>query len=164
MDNARAQELGFMLQTIGNTMDPTIMVMILAEIATLKKMPALAQVLRNWKPQTNPLDDELKQLQIEEQRLKNAELESKVNLNNAKAEETGSKARQTTLDSIEQETGTKHARDMERMSAQAQGNQDLEVTKALLQGRKPGELPGDVEAAIGYTALSKMKNDPLRQG
>ena len=36
------------------------------------------------------------------------------------------------LDFVEQESGTKHARDMEQQTAQAMGNQALEITKADL--------------------------------
>ena len=43
------------------------------------------------------------------------------------------------LDYVEQDTGTKHARDMERQKAQAEGNQNLQVTKALTAARKEGE-------------------------
>lgn len=45
------------------------------------------------------------------------------------------------LDYLEQESGTKHARDLEKMKAQSQGNQQLEITKALTKPRKEGELP-----------------------
>ena len=42
------------------------------------------------------------------------------------------------------------------MRAQAEGNQDLEVTKALLKDHKPEDKPGAVDAAIGYNYLSKQ--------
>ncbi|MFR7882257.1 MAG: hypothetical protein ACLU5J_12900 [Christensenellales bacterium] len=35
--------------------------------------------------------------------------------------------------------GISHLQDMEKMRAQAQGNQNLEITKALLKSRKPDE-------------------------
>lgn len=54
-------------------------------------------------------------------------------------------------------TGTKHERDLQKQGAQAQANQDLEVTKALLKSKKPEEKPGDVEAAVGFNQLSKSK-------
>ena len=49
-DNAKSENLAFLLQTIGNNMDQSISMMILAEIAELKRMPALAEKLRTWQP------------------------------------------------------------------------------------------------------------------
>ena len=51
--------------------------------------------------------------------------------------------------------GISHLQDMEKMRAQAQGNQNLAITKALLKSRKPDETRPDVEAAIGYNAISE---------
>ena len=48
---------------------------------------------------------------------------------------------------------------MEAMKGQAQGNQDLEVTKSLLKPRKKEETRPDVEAAIGYGELSRNKRN-----
>ena len=47
---------------------------------------------------------------------------------------------------------------MEKQRGQSEGNQNLEVTKALLKGRKTkegGEEPGNVDAAIGWNEMSK---------
>ena len=71
------------------------------------------------------------------------------------------------LDYVEQETGTAHERDMEKQRGQAQGNQDLEVTKAILAKTKTatgGEKPGDVEAAVGYNQLSAKIRDGSNLG
>ena len=48
---------------------------------------------------------------------------------------------------------------MERNRAQAEGNQDLEVTKALLRSKKFDEIDPDVEAAVGFNELSRTKSD-----
>lgn len=157
-DNAKAGDLGMMLQTIGPNIDPTITTVILADIADLKRMPELAEKLRNWKPTPNPAQEELLQLQLEEQKMKNAKLKSEAELNAAKAEETKAKGDLKTLDFVEQETGTKHARDMERQTAQSHGNQSLAVTKALLTSKKLDELPGDIDAAIGFNHLTAADN------
>jgi hypothetical protein len=60
---------------------------------------------------------------------------------------------------VETETGTKHLRDIEKQRAQASGNQDLQITKALTAKRKPDESGPDIEAAIGYNQLSKLSDD-----
>jgi hypothetical protein len=45
---------------------------------------------------------------------------------------------------------------MEKQQAQAAANQDLEITKGLLKALKPGESPPNVDAALGYKAISDM--------
>jgi hypothetical protein len=155
IDNAQAQDLAFMLQTIGNTMDWSFTVMILAEIARLKKMPKLEHQLRTFKPTPDPVQEQLKQLAVEKAKLENEEILSKIRLNDAKAKQASSQADKLDLDYVEQETGTSHARDMEKQQAQAEGNQDLQITKALTTPRKEGEKDPDLETAIGFNELSK---------
>lgn len=154
VDNAKAQDLGFMLQTIGPNMDPQITMGILAEIADLKRMPELANKLRNFKPQPDPVGEQLKQAELQKELMEIEKLKSEIALNNAKAQEALANRDQKNLDFVEQETGTKHAREMQQQQAQARGNQNLEITKALLAPKKEGEGSPDVEAGIGYSQLS----------
>lgn len=159
VDNAKAQDLAFMLQTLGPNSDPGIVMMILAEIADLKRMPELANKLRNWRPQPSPEQQEIQRLEIEKLRKEVAKLDSEISLNNAKAQEALANRDQKNLDFVEQETGTKHARDMEKQRGQSQGNQALEVTKALTKPLKEGEQRPNLEAAIGYNQLSDRLAD-----
>lgn len=157
VDNAQSQDLGFMLQTMGPNMDPTIATnLILSEIARLKRMPVLAEKLRTWQPQPDPMAEQMKQLELMEKQKTIEKLDSEIALNQAKAQSEAMTANQKDLDIVEQETGTKHARDMERQAGQAKGNQELEVTKALLKPGKREERQPDVEAAIGFNQLSDM--------
>src|SRR5699024_4866830 len=47
-DDAKAQELAFMLQTMGDSMGQEVMKMILVEIARLRKMPDLAEAIESY--------------------------------------------------------------------------------------------------------------------
>jgi len=163
VDSQKAQDLAFMLQTIGNNMDISITLMILAEIATLKRMPALAKKLLSFKPQKSPEQQKMEELQIAKLEAEVEEVKSKIRLNDAKAEEAKANKDAKDLDFVETETGTKHAREMEKQRGQAEGNQDLEVTKALLKSRKQangGESKPDIDAAVGYNTISSAKDDP----
>lgn len=60
VDNQKSQDLGFMLQTIGPNTDFGLVQMILADIADLKRMPALAERVRQFKPQPDPLVEKAK--------------------------------------------------------------------------------------------------------
>ena len=63
------------------------------------------------------------------------------------------------IDNLRKATGADHNEKMEQMKAQAEGNQDLEITKALLKDHKPEDKPGSVEAAVGYNRLSKAMHE-----
>ena len=64
-DNEKAKELAFMLQTMGNNMDPDLSKMILADIAKLRKMPELAQKIIAYQPQPDPIQQQMQQLQLQ---------------------------------------------------------------------------------------------------
>lgn len=164
VDNAQAQDLGFMLQTMGPNMDPTISMMILSEIARLKRMPVLAEKLRNWQPTPDPVAEETKKLELLKLQKETQKLESEIILNQAKAAEAKANTDQKNLDFVEQETGTKHLRDLAHAEAQSRGNQDLQVTKALTTPLKEGERAPDIESAIGFNRISDMMREGSNGG
>jgi hypothetical protein len=131
--------------------------MILSEIAELKRMPELAQKIRSFRPTPDPLVEEQKKLEIEKLRLEVRKLASEVEKNEAMAEKARAEADLAKLNFVEQESGTKHERDLEKQQGQAEGNKELEVTKAFLKTRKPEESEPDVEAAVGYAELTKPR-------
>jgi hypothetical protein len=147
-DNLKAQELAFMLQTVGPNTDFNITKKMMAEVARLRKMPELAHDIANFEPQPDPLT-------VAEAEAKVAKLEAETRAENARAEYylaqtklLTAKADQQALDTVEQGTGTAHVRDMAKMEAQGESNQDLTITKGLLD-------LGRVNEAIGYTQLTK---------
>ena len=156
VDNAKAQDMGFMVQTIGPNMDQRISLKLLAEIAELKRMPKLAEELRTYKPEPNPFQEEAQKLEIEKLRLEVEKLKSEVAYNQARVQKTMADAEATAVDTQLDVSGTKHQRDMEKQQAQARGNQNLEVTKALLKSRKADESSPNVDAAIGYNVISGL--------
>lgn len=158
VDNKKAQDLAFMLQTMGNTVDFGMVKIILVEIAKLQRMPDLARMLEKFEPQPDPIEEQLKQLAVAKAQKEIEKIQSEIDLNIAKAERERNQADQVNLDTVEQETGTKHERDMEKQRGQSQGNQNLEVTKALVKPKKREEDKPDIEAAVGFNELSKNDN------
>lgn len=162
VDNAKSQDLSFMLQTLGPKVDWNMTAMVLAEICRLKRMPDLAHQIVNFQPQPDPVQQQLAQLEVALKQKQLALIDSEIALNQAKASEATSKKDKLDLDYVEQETGTAHARDMQKMKAQSEGNQNLEVTKGLITPTKPGEAKPNIAAAIGFNALSsKLSNHGL---
>lgn len=206
-DNAKSENLAFLLQTIGNTVDQSISMMILSEIADLKRMPQLAERLRTWQPdpQQQQFQQMMQQLQLQNMQLQNQKLQSEIMENQANAQKLGAdaqgksvdaqakmvEAQMTLPDQIEkikaeaalkraqwskaqleaqalaldtqmEVDGTKHRRDVEKMQAQARGNQDLEIMKALGKPQKEGEGSPDIEAMVGFSLTAdKLKEARL---
>lgn len=87
-DNAaKAQELSFLLQTIGPAADPAIRNNIMADILQLMRMPEEAKRIREYQPQPDPLQERLQQLELTKMEREIAKLDSEIAANNAKAAE-----------------------------------------------------------------------------
>ena len=151
IDNQKATDMAFMLQTIGNTVSQDILMLLLSQIAALKKMPDLAEKLANYKPEPDPMQQQLQEIELEKAKAELLVLQTEAALNQAKTAQVAGEAQQKQLDHDEQAYGVKHGREMEKQQAQARGNQALQVTKALTSGEAP-----DIEAAIGYNTISEQ--------
>lgn len=144
-DNQKAKELAFMLQTLGPNEDPKIRTMVLADICRLRKMPDLAQRLESYQPQPDPLAQEKAQLEVEllkaqiaNERAKamsyqaSAQLDqAKVGTEQAQAREIHSNSDLKDLDYVEQESGVKQERDLQKQRQQAEANTRMKVTEQL---------------------------------
>ncbi len=154
VDQAKAQDLGFMLQTLGPNMDPMITMKILAEIADLKRMPTLAEELRNYQPQPDPIEEAKKQLEVEEEK-------AKINFITQRANKLIADTNKVNVETNQIASGAKQSFELAKQAAQARANQNLEITKALVKNRKPDEIQGDIDAGIGYNVMTD--NDSARK-
>ena len=133
-DDAKAQELAFMLQTMGNNMGMELVQLVLAKIMTLRKMPDLAKQVAEYAPKPDPMQQQLQQLEMEklqaeiellraqaqEAGTKGMLNESKISVEGARANNLQNEADKKSLDYVQDEAGIKHNReiDLER----AKGN------------------------------------------
>jgi hypothetical protein len=146
-DNNKAEELAFMLQTTGNGMDPGMQKMILADIARLRKMPDLAKKIESYEPQPDPmaqrkaeLEIALLEAQINAENAKTQERLATAQLNGAKVGTEGAKAGNISsdtdlknLDFVEQESGVKQERDLQRVGEQAKSQAKLKLLDRKFQ-------------------------------
>lgn len=135
-DNNKAEQLAFMLQTVGPNMDPELSKIILSDIARLRKMPDLAQKIISFQPQPDPFQEQMKQLEMAKLQADIALLESKTQENYADIQLRGAKsgteaAKQQHLKSdtdlknlnfLEQESGVTQKREKELHSLKAQAD------------------------------------------
>jgi len=147
-DNNKAEQLAFMLQTTGSTMDAGLMKMILGDIARLRKMPDLAQRIMTFKPEPDPMQQKKAELeialleaQVMTEQAKGIHHGSMAELNSAKIGTEGAKQGQMksdtdlmNLDFVEQESGVKQERDLQRGGEQARSQGDLKILEHQLQG------------------------------
>ena len=153
-DNEKAQELSFMLQTMGNNMDPAMSQIILSDIARLRKMPDLAKQIKEYQPQPNPmaeqkaqLEMQLLQAQIQNESAKAAENAVDVEYKKAKTQTEISKSRNLNsksdmedLNFVEQESGVgrQHEENMKKVDQQnAMDNKfaDAIINDPMLNGQ-----------------------------
>jgi len=87
-DNAaKSQELSFLLQTVGPNEDPAVRREIMADIMDLMRMPEQAKRIREYQPQVDPAEEQMKKLQMENLMLENESLKALVKDRNARAGE-----------------------------------------------------------------------------
>lgn len=87
-DNAaKSQELSFLLQTLGPNEDPNIRKNIMADIMELMRMPEQAKRIREYQPEPDPVQEQLKQLELQRLMLENQKLEADIADKMARANE-----------------------------------------------------------------------------
>lgn len=159
IDDAKAQDLAFMVQTVGPNAGIEATMMLMGEIADLKRMPDLAERLRTYQPQPTPEEQELQEMTMMEMKLKLAKLESEILVNQAKAHQLGASGDKTNVETLQKEDGTEHERNMASQKAQSKGNQNLEITKSLLKSRKFDETSPNIDAAFGFKTVLDQEDE-----
>ena len=163
-DNAKAQELAFMLQTGASSADPAEVRMIRAEIARLRKMPDLAKKIEEYEPQPDPIMQQKamlelsliqaqveKELAIAKSHSANADLTrieqiseqanaaltvAKTHTEQAKTRQIHSIADKDDLNYLEQESGVQQERDLQKIRGQAEAQTNMKIVEAMLKPKK----------------------------
>lgn len=85
-NSAKAQELSFLLQTLGPSEDPTIRKMLMADILELMRMPDKAKILREYEPEPDETQQKAEQLELQNLEYKNLLLEAQIATEHEKLE------------------------------------------------------------------------------
>lgn len=86
-DNNKIEKLAFMMQTGQQSMDPEEAKLVRAEIYKLQKMPDLAEKVLSYRPQPDPVQQEIQQLELERLRLELDKLRSEIEERRSRAVE-----------------------------------------------------------------------------
>lgn len=183
-DENKAQQLAFLMQTIGNSMGMGLTKMILSEIAHLRKMPDLAKAIESYEEQPDEMAQQMQELEMQklqaEIELLKAEAQeamaksqvqsAKVGVEQARAESLQGDADNKVLDFIERDTGAKQQHDLDKQALINQGQNEREQIKqegalameankhnhALLQQMASSELnPPQMGTASPTTEVSQ---------
>jgi len=145
-DNEKAQELSFMLQTMGNNMDPAMSQIILSDIARLRKMPELARQIKEYQPQPNPMAEQMQQLEMQLMQAKIANESAKAAENTvdvefkkartqtelAKSRNLDSKSDMEDLNFVEQESGVGRQHEENMKSVDQEHGMDNKFADAII--------------------------------
>jgi hypothetical protein len=140
-DNNKAEQLAFLLQTVGPNGDRELMQMILSDIAKLRKMPDLAHRIATFQPQPDPLAQEKAQLEVQllkvqvaKEQAQTMSYQAGAQLDMAKASTEGVKQGNLQSDTdlknlnfIEQESGVTQERAKELHGEQARSQMQLKL-------------------------------------
>lgn len=146
-DEQQAQDLAFMLQTMGD-IDFGFKQLILGEIARLRKMPDLRKQIMDFQPQPDPLQQQQAMLQIQ---LLQAQIQltlaqaseagtkgdlnaTKVGVEQARGNQIQSQADKNNLDFLQTQNGVKHQQQLEL--AKQKGDDQLAVLAMNQQGEQ----------------------------
>ena len=144
-DEQQAQDLAFMLQTIGD-IDFGFKQLILGEIARLRKMPDLRKQIMDFQPQPDPMQQQMAMLQMQ---LLQAQIQltlsqaaengtkadvnaTKVGVEQARANQIQSTADKNNLDFLQTQNGVKHQQQLELLKTK--GDEQLASMAMAQQG------------------------------
>lgn len=135
-DKAKADRLAFQLQTMGQSLPFELTKMLLVEQAELEKMPGLAKRIMEYQPQPDPMEQQMKQLQMQEiqasimekqSRARENEVDMKLKesqtiLNQAKARQAHGLADSDEQAFVDQATGKTHQQELEKQDQKIRGD------------------------------------------
>lgn len=137
----KAQQLTFMMQTLGNTVPWDVTQMFLTEISRLYNLDSVTNMLQKYQPQPDPVEQEKQQLEIAELKAKVQKLQDESEYYQARSDFIQAQIGQTqadtdlkNLDFMEQQEGVKHARQREIVKAQAEAQNKGKLATEALKG------------------------------
>lgn len=176
----KAQQIAFMLQTMGPDAPPGERQILLGKLFRLRKMPDVAHQIETYQPQPDPMQQQMQQLQMQL-------LQSEIALNYAKAGQSQSSAQLhqakvgteqekashiksdtdlKNLNFVEQESGTKQERDLQKIGEQARSNMQLKAMEHAqnLQEKQIDHAHSLQHAGFDHaSAMEQKKLDYLQQ-
>lgn len=139
--SAKAQELSFVLQTMGPNMETGMTNILMSQFFKLHKMPDLAKMIEEYQPQPDPIQEELRGLEVKkvkseiaERMSRTTENETDKRLKNAKAVQEEARAR-----SVDSDTDLK---DLDFLKKSSGEDFNERITEKVLDKQLAGNTGG----------------------
>ena len=183
-DNAvKNNELGFILQTIGPNEDPEIRKMLLSQMIDNFREPELAEKIRNYIPQPDPLSIEKAQAEIDNIKAQTQELMAsaartekdadlkvaKLDSENARAKLTNQQANKASLDFYNASRGVDKINEMDKLDKQlssqeriAKAKEQNKLLTTLLQGKLTGQMGESEKAKYAPSSNPPSNRNPYQ--
>ena len=180
-NSAKAQELSFLLQTMGPNQDFEINKLLMGQIAKLSRMPDLEKQIMNYQPQPDPMAEQAKQIEMQKmmldleltqaeiadkkaragENLIDAEVKkAKMNVELAKARKLGSEADMTDLDFLMKNEGVDRQAKQDEEDAKY-----MRTRQAQVEDREQSRLHDlDKMALKSMLDIEKEKSKPQVKG
>jgi hypothetical protein len=148
-NSSKAQELAFLLQTLGQSMDTGMRNLLMGQIAKLYKMPDLGKALETYQPEPDPYVEKMKELELMkleseiQERLSRTEKnkvdviakQAKAQLDQARARDLGSSADLKDLDFTRMATGEAFKEEMTKKDHDRTTAAGLKIEDSLTKER-----------------------------
>lgn len=136
----KAQQLTFLMQTLGNNIPFDMTKMFLMEIGRLYNLDTMVQAIKEYEPQPDPFQQQMQQLQLQEQQAKIQKLMDESEYYRARSAfidaqigNVQADTDQKNLDFLEQQDGVHHARQKELMATQAREQNKGKIAQEALK-------------------------------
>ena len=154
----KAQQLTFVAQTLGAEADWGLRKLMLMEICKLYGLDTMLTSIKDYEPQPNELEQQKLQLEIQELQARIAKIQSeaeyftsRADFVEAQVDDVQATTDQRSLDFLEQQDGTKHARQKEIVEAQALAQNKGKIASEIIKGHNARE-----QAELAHK--SKLRN------
>lgn len=149
-NKAKADQLAFLMQTLGNNVDFNVTKMMMIEMARLNRMPDLARAIEEYQPEPDPLAEEERTAAIEKVKAETQEIlaramesEAKANLNTAKITVEGARAEslqgdadKKTQEFMMNETGESHERAKDIQRSKDEAARQLQADRVMAENER----------------------------
>lgn len=170
-DESKAQQLAFMMQTIGNSMGMGLTQLIMSEIATLRKMPHLAKAIEEYHDEPDPMMQQMQELELQKLQAEIELMKSEAQENMAKAQVHGAKvgveearaeslqgdADNKVLDFMERNTGARYEHELNKQALINDGQNQREYIRGQHQLDKQAQ--GHDQHILDQLAQAQIAQD-----
>lgn len=183
-NSAKAQELSFLMQTLGNNMPFEMTQMIMSKFANLSRMPDLEQMIKEYKPQPDPAQEQMKQMELQRLQMEIEKLKAdiadkyaragenevdmqvkraKAQVEAMKARKLGSEADKLDLDFLAKDNGFDMDAEEEKAQAEHQRKMELMAMQAQIkQGDR--EHQSTMQDKQHMLELAKLQHTARQKG